>query len=336
MWSEIKTAAKYLRIKLNGLFCGPRKKYEGPLIDAMMQFSATRSGEEVVAKMQQHNVKQMMIFARQQKPADSTQHMIDIKNRYPDMFVLGAPKGFDHRDDIRPRFAEEVTAGCDSGLYHFIGELQCVHADKHPGKWGNETTLRGERYINPLSPNFLKLMDQLDGKHIPVMLHWEFYDWERDHPGFFQLFDSYPRINFVLAHCGFGRAVYSNELLNRFDNVYLTLSKKDLIHVGRWWYTWRGFWPNGAGPTSKLKQSKLGSPVIDLDGRINYQWQHIMIKWPDRLLFATDCHKDWRWQHYDIIIDTWREILGQLDSDVAEQIAYKNAERLFIKKEDDR
>ena len=94
MWSEIKTAAKYLRIKLNGLFCGPRKKYEGPLIDAMMQFSATRSGEEVVAKMQQHNVK--------------LDHIVFLN-------LVAAPEGI---AQLVQRFPEVhiVTAAVDDGL----------------------------------------------------------------------------------------------------------------------------------------------------------------------------------------------------------------------------
>lgn len=296
----------------------------------MMQFNANRTAAELLAKMDQHGITQMMIFARQQNPADSTQHVIDIKTAHPDRFVLGAPKAFDHRDDLKPRFVEQVVAGCDSGSYKFIGELQCVHADKHKGEWGNETTLRGERWINPLATNFRALMDQLDGKNVPVMLHWEFYDWERDHRRFFELFRLYPHINFIIPHGGFGRAEYNNEILTRFDNVYITLSKKDLIHIGRYWFTWRGVWPNANGPTSKAKQSKLGYAVVNPNGKINYQWLHIMLKWPDRLLFATDCHKRWRWQHYDLIIDTWREILGQLPEDVAEQIAYKNAQKLFV------
>jgi Amidohydrolase len=330
MFETIKNAATYLRLQLNRLDFSKKPRYQGPLIDAMMQFNANRTAAELLAKMDQHGITQMMIFARQQNPADSTQHVIDIKAADPDRFVLGAPKAFDHRDDLKPKFVEQTLQGVDSGLYAFIGELQCVHADKHKGTWGNETTLRGERWINPLAPNFLALMDQLDGRGIPVMVHWEFYDWERDHPAFFELFRLYPHITFIIPHGGFGRAEYNNEILTRFDNVYLTLSKKDLIHIGRYWFTWRGFWLNANGPTSKAKQSKLGYAVVDSDGKLNYQWRHIMLKWPDRLLFATDCHKRWRWQHYDLIIDTWREILGQLPEDVAEQIAYKNAQKLFV------
>lgn len=325
----IKNIFIYLRLLLNNIRFSPRPKYEGPLIDAMMQFNRNRTAEEIVEKMKKHNVRKMLIFGRQQQPHDSTQHAIDMKKQYPDLFVLGAAKGFNHRDDIRESFLDETLKGCKSGLYKFIGELQMVHADKHKSKWGNEVTLRGERYIHPLAPNFLKLMDGLNGKNIPVMIHWEFYDWDRDYPLFSELFTRYPKINFVIPHGGFGQPVYNNELLNRFDNVYINLSKKDLIQIGRYWFTYKGFWPNGNGPTSKQKQSKLGFPIIDLDGKINWQWMHIMSKFPDRFLFATDCHKRWRWKHYDVIIETWREILAQLHPDMVEKIAYKNAEKLY-------
>jgi len=47
------------------------------------------------------------------------------------------------------------------------------------------------------------------------------------------------------------------------------------------------------------------------------------------LMFGSDCHKKYRWIHYDTIIETWREILGQLEPELAEKIAYKNAKKLF-------
>jgi len=329
MWDLLKNAAVYLRLRLNGLDPRPRNKYQGPFIDAMMQFNANRSAEELLAKMDQHHVRQMMIFARQKNPFNSTEHVKDIKAAHSDRFVLGAPKAFDHCDDVKPSFVKEVLQGCEQGLYKFIGELQCVHADKYKAHWGNEITIRGERWINPLADNFLALMDGLDGRNIPVMIHWEFYNWERDHTNFYELFKRYPRIPFIIIHGGFGPAQFNHELLKRFDNVHIMLSKKDLIHLGRWWFTYKGVWINANGPSSKQKQSKLGYAILDPNGRINWQWMNILIEFPDRVLFGTDCHKKWRWQHYDIIIETWRELLGQLEPELAEKIAYKNAQKLF-------
>jgi len=329
MLNMLKNAAIYLRLRLNRLDPRPRPKYQGPFIDAMMQLNANRSGEELLAKMDQHNVQQMMIFARQKNPFDSTEHVKQIKARWPDRFVLGAPKAFDHCDDVKPKFVQQVVQDCDSGLYSYIGELQCVHADKYISHWGHEVTIRGERWINPLAENFLKLMDGLDGKNVPVMIHWEFYEWERDHKNFYELFKRYPNINFIIIHGGFGPAECNHELLKRFDNVYIMLSKKDLIHIGRFWFTYKGKWLNSNGPSSKQKQSKLGYAILNLNGRINWQWMNIMIEFPDRLMFGSDCHKKYRWIHYDTIIETWREILGQLEPELAEKIAYKNAKKLF-------
>jgi hypothetical protein len=328
MFESIKNILLFTRLKLNNLDFRKKQRYEGPLIDAMMQFNNNRTVESIKNNMEKHNISHMMIFARQNH-SDSTALATEIKSILGNKIILGAPKRFDQVDDLTESFISDTIAGCNNGTYKFIGELQCVHADKHPSSWGNEVTLRGERYTDPLAPKFLELMDNLDNKNIPVMVHWEFYNWERDSPRFFELFKRYPNINFVIPHCGFGKAVYSNEILNRFKNVYMLLSKKEMFHIGRWWFTYKGYWPNGNGPTSKEKQSKLGSSMLNPNGKINYEWFFLLKRFPDKFMFATDCHKEWRWKHYDVIIDNWREILGQLDINLAEKIAFKNAKKLF-------
>ena len=77
------------------------------------------------------------------------------------------------------------------------------------------------------------------------------------------------------------------------------------------------------------KAEMLGEGVTDECGNLLAEWKELMIRFHDRLMFATDAHKDYRWKRYPEIVTTWRQILAQLPADVAEDIAYRNAERVY-------
>lgn len=47
-------------------------------------------------------------------------------------------------------------------------------------------------------------------------------------------------------------------------------------------------------------------------------------------MFATDAHKDFRWHKYADIVERWRRIPGQLPNQVAQAIASRNAERVYV------
>lgn len=58
-------------------------------------------------------------------------------------------------------------------------------------------------------------------------------------------------------------------------------------------------------------------------------WRRLFETYPDRFLIGSDTWTDARWDNYGAIIAGYRQWLGQLPRDVAEQIAFRNAERLF-------
>jgi hypothetical protein len=59
------------------------------------------------------------------------------------------------------------------------------------------------------------------------------------------------------------------------------------------------------------------------------EWRDLLGKYPDRFMFATDAHKDFRWEKYEKIVERWRFILGQLPDPVAQSLAWRNAERTY-------
>jgi Amidohydrolase len=322
---------KLLRLKANKLN-KPKEKYTGPLFDAMGQINNNVPGELIIEAMKKTNVRKLALFARYSQEKDGRRHTLEIAKKYPQFILLGTTKRNDQRDDLSDEFIDqimnEVNAGCK-----FIGELHYNHADKQHVIEYKETNLTGERYVDPNGPNSRKLMDFLRGKNIPVMAHWENYNWERDWPSFDKLFSDYRDINFIIPHCAYTNQAYANEIMTRHSkNVYMTLSKKDMFHFRKIWLNKYGDWVGRYSLLSREKQAKLESSMLNLDGSIKRDWLAFLHRWQDNIMFATDCHTIAAWEHYDEIIDVWREIIAQMPQHLRQKIAYSNAQKLYERK----
>jgi predicted TIM-barrel fold metal-dependent hydrolase len=159
-----------------------------------------------------------------------------------------------------------------------------------------------------------KLIAAARERRVPVMLHWEVYDWARDWPAFDALYGRFPDVTFIWPHAGFASAEQVGAVLAAHPNVVVTLSKKETPRHSL---------------TSEEKTEQLGGPAVDDCGRLLDDWRALFLRHPDRFLFATDAHKSYRWAGYAGIVAQWRSILGQLPAPVAESIAWRNAERLY-------
>lgn len=65
--------------------------------------------------------------------------------------------------------------------------------------------------------------------------------------------------------------------------------------------------------------------------RIDPAWRDLFLSHPDRFMVGTDTYVSDRWAVYIGLVDEHRAWLEQLPREVAEKIAYRNAERLFGK-----
>lgn len=328
----IKESLLLLRLKLNRF--KSYNKYTGPLIDAMGQINLKIDSEHLSKVLGSSGVSHLALFGRANGiDNNSDEHVFNISQTLKDTIIFGAVKGFDHQNDITPSFIKAISKDIKRGA-RFVGEIQCTHGDKYNPQSDysvtNEVNLAGERYINPLSPNFLKLMDKLKGKNIPVMLHWEMYNWERDWPNFNELFTRYPDIDFIIPHAGYNSAVHAHEILRLHQShVYFTLSKREMFYFKYKWRSFKGYDLGRYTFASYEKLNKLSSSMLDPSGKIQRLWHDVLLKYSNNFMFATDCHKEHAWSVYPKIIDHWRDILGQLPIEVAEKIAFKNAKKLY-------
>lgn len=70
------------------------------------------------------------------------------------------------------------------------------------------------------------------------------------------------------------------------------------------------------------------SDILDGDG-LDPEWRDLLVRHADRFMIGSDTWVNGQWASYDGIIGMNREWLSHLPRDVAEKIAFKNAEKLF-------
>lgn len=287
------------------------KPYLDPLFDAMAQIDSGMY-ETVLTKMHDSGVQRMALFARLKRKSNGESDVIALKKRFPDRFVIGTPKWFDLRGDVSGFFISQTISKLREAPYQFVGEILFVHGDKSHG----EQTAAGERYVSADAPNVIRLMQEVQALRVPIMTHWEIYNWERDWPGFHQLYEKFPNITFIWPHAGFGSAAQTEIVLSQHTNVMITLSKLE---------------KDQRSLSSEEKSEQLGGAIVDECGTILPEWRALVDKYPTRFMFATDAHKHFRWAKYTDVVSRWRNILGQLPDTQAKMIAWQNAERVYGK-----
>jgi predicted TIM-barrel fold metal-dependent hydrolase len=114
-----------------------------------------------------------------------------------------------------------------------------------------------------------------------------------------------PGTTFVWAHAGHGPAATLRSLLGRYPNLYADLAART---------PWLG----------------PGTVLTDGDGALRPEWAALLAEFPDRLLVGFDLFvpAHYRLPYLRDTVGYYRGLLGQLDPAAAEQIAFRNADRL--------
>lgn len=114
-----------------------------------------------------------------------------------------------------------------------------------------------------------------------------------------QLFVQQPKLTLLWAHLGTDpRPQALSPMLRRYPNLYLDTSVRD-------------------------------DRFVDDAGQLSTQWRNFFIEHAERVLVGVDTHWTPRWYRFDRVATAIRSWLAQLPQEVAEQIAYKNGERLL-------
>lgn len=289
---------------------GDTFRYDGPLFDAMSQIDETVKVNQAMEGVREAGVSKLVLFARSRKRLHQNEDLVQkLAKRNPDLIVLGAPKYFQLSGDVTDAYIKATVSGIKNYDYKVVGELLYTHGDKASGKQYSS----GERYVDPSRPGTAKLLTALVPLKIPFMAHWEPYAPERDFPKFHKLYSDWPDQVFLLPHMGFASAEVVDEFMSQHPNLYCLTSKKER-YMGDF--------------ASKEKQDSIGSPMLS-GNTLRPEWKALLIKFQDRILFATDPHMKKLWMKYGEVVERQRLVLGQLPREAAEKIAYRNAEKVY-------
>jgi predicted TIM-barrel fold metal-dependent hydrolase len=154
----------------------------------------------------------------------------------------------------------------------------------------------GELHIfagNRHSDVFRRIIEIAAKRQLPVLIHGD--------PAVIDaVYDITPDIQIIWAHAGtFPYPDLVSDYLQRYPLLSIDLSMRD--------------------------------QRIAADGELNDAWYELFLSHPDRFMVGVDSYSLSRWQDYDAAVSTIRNWLALLPDDVATQIAYGNAVKLFKK-----
>ncbi|MBI3326281.1 MAG: amidohydrolase family protein [Nitrospinae bacterium] len=112
-----------------------------------------------------------------------------------------------------------------------------------------------------------------------------------------KLLQRYPQVRILWAHAGMSASPMGvGRLLEKFPTLWVELALRTDVAPG---------------------------------GVLDPEWRALFLRHPDRFLVGTDTWVTARWETLPDTMQAIRSWLGQLPRDIAEQIAYQNAERLL-------
>jgi predicted TIM-barrel fold metal-dependent hydrolase len=215
-----------------------------------------------------------------------------------------------------------VSSTPDEGtikLYEFapnriIPELRPYHGDYGSSNWTKMPTMFaylkkrlakfphkgiGEFHIHDLDMSDKPLLQKIAQMAIEQGLYLHVHSDEK--PIEF-LFSLAPSVKIIWAHAGMSSPP---------DVIFKMMSKYDTLYAD----------------TSFRELDILSST----DG-IDPKWRRVIETYPDRFMVGSDTWVNTQWGQYSNLISLNRHWLSQFTFEVAHQIAYKNAERIFNKK----
>lgn len=118
-----------------------------------------------------------------------------------------------------------------------------------------------------------------------------------DAPAVEHLFAHAPSLTIIWAHAGMSTpAAEIDRMLATYPRLFAELSYRD---------------------------------VVAADGKLDPLWRGLFLKYPDRFIYGSDTWITPRWEAVVALAQSARKWLGELPQDVAEKIAFRNAQRIF-------
>ena len=192
-------------------------------------------------------------------------------------------------DPMAPDAAARLDVALAQGKFRAIGEVHLRQLSRKIDR-------------DPAAPAFVKILEVAAKHNVPVVIHAELNDQARDALG--RTLAAHPKTVIVLAHAGEAPPARIEPLLARHPNLVVDLSG---MHFQR-------------------------TPALaSATGPLDPAWKALIEKMPARFVMGIDL---WAPRFFepkilDRMIGWTRRILGELSPAVAEQVAYRNAAKLY-------
>jgi predicted TIM-barrel fold metal-dependent hydrolase len=192
-------------------------------------------------------------------------------------------------DPTAPDAAMRLDAALAGGKRHALGEIHVRQVSRKIDR-------------DPGAPAFIKLLEVAAKHGVPVVIHDELNDAATAALG--KALAAQPRAVIVLAHAGDATPARIEPLLARHPNLIVDLSG---MHFQR-------------------------KPALATEtGPLDPAWKTLIEKMPDRFLMGIDVWAPRLFEPamLDGLMKWTRRILGELSPAVAEQVAFRNAAKLY-------
>jgi hypothetical protein len=212
---------------------------------------------------------------------------------------------FSNFKDVNAINFSQLESQLDAG-FRGIGEVSIRHFTTGPPE--SDTSSPVENDFN--EPDLLEVYDKAKEHGVPVIFH---FDYDTSHvEEIASTLPDYPEVTFIWAHAGDAQPIELWPLLLAHTNLHLDISCRNPLE-------------SYEGRLTSMALQRLDEE----DGTLKSTWKELFTEFADRIYFGSDIGPRGRLQQYGETLAYYRGILAQLESDVAEKIAYKNAQELY-------
>ena len=272
-------------------------------IDAHSQVDDDIGRDELIRRMTAAGISKSILSSRRQRSAFD---MADWAEQSPDKIVASVRVKGKPYSKRSAKYYKKLEKQLNSGRFHAMSEVLLYHAQK-----GDQA---GEVIAYPDDPRVTAALAAAKSKGWPLVIHIEFASLSGGmREKFYNKMQTMLQVNpdqpFALNHMGQLDAETVADLLARHNNLYFLTAHCNPLAVKR-----------SNQPWVNMFQGRHLAPA----------WQALMIKYPDRFIFALDNVWAEQWRNgYKEQVDLWREALQPLPVEVAQALAHGNAERLW-------
>jgi hypothetical protein len=144
---------------------------------------------------------------------------------------------------------------------------------------------------NRTSPVFRAIVQLANERNLTLLMH-------ADPAVIDSLYEQSPKARVIWAHAStYPYPPLLRDYLTRYPNLFIDLSVRD--------------------------------DLIAPDGKLDSQWEELLVEYSERFMVGVDTYSQKRWSEFDKVVQQIRSWLVQLPKDVARDLAYRNAARLF-------